>query len=84
MSPTLLNGPIAIDTHRALQIIHPFYVFQIASVILWLLDAYWYYAFCIVLISAFSVTTTLIETKKVGMINIRREIEGRLLSLDHN
>ncbi|THH00161.1 hypothetical protein EW026_g2329 [Hermanssonia centrifuga] len=46
------------------EVIHPFYVFQIASIILWSLDDYYYYAFCIALISAISITTTLIETKK--------------------
>ncbi|KAF9529431.1 P-type ATPase [Crepidotus variabilis] len=46
------------------EIIHPFYVFQIASVILWTLDDYYYYAFCIALISILSIGTTLIETKK--------------------
>lgn len=47
------------------QVIHPFYVFQIASIVLWSLDDYYYYAFCIALISVASVTSTLIETKKV-------------------
>ncbi|KAK0259419.1 hypothetical protein B0A54_02868 [Friedmanniomyces endolithicus] len=42
---------------------HPFYVFQIASLVLWSLDEYYYYAACIFLISAVSVTTTLVETK---------------------
>ncbi|KAF2750201.1 P-type ATPase-like protein [Sporormia fimetaria CBS 119925] len=42
---------------------HPFYVFQIASLILWSLDAYYYYAACIFIISVVSITTTLIETK---------------------
>ncbi|KAA1476776.1 P-type ATPase [Dentipellis sp. KUC8613] len=46
------------------EIIHPFYVFQIASILLWSLDDYYYYAFCIALISTLSVATTLIETKK--------------------
>lgn len=48
-----------------LQIIHPFYVFQIASIILWSLDDYYYYAFCIALISAISIMSALLETKKV-------------------
>jgi cation-transporting ATPase 13A3/4/5 len=47
------------------EIIHPFYVFQVASIILWSLDDYYYYAFCIALISTLSVVTTLIDTKKV-------------------
>lgn len=51
------------------QVIHPFYVFQIASIILWSLDNYYYYAFCIALISALSITTTLLETKKVAAVN---------------
>jgi len=48
------------------QIIHPFYIFQIASIVLWTLDDYYYYAFCIALISAVSIVTTLVDTKKVG------------------
>ncbi|KAF9066168.1 Ca-transporting ATPase [Rhodocollybia butyracea] len=46
------------------EVIHPFYVFQVASIILWSLDDYYYYAFCIFAISVGSITTTLIETKK--------------------
>lgn len=42
---------------------HPFYVFQIASLLLWSLDQYYYYAACIFIISVVSITTTLIETK---------------------
>ena len=42
---------------------HPFYVFQIASLILWSLDEYYYYAACIFLISVVSITTTLFETR---------------------
>ena len=42
---------------------HPFYVFQIASLILWSMDQYYYYATCIFLISVVSITTTLLETK---------------------
>ena len=42
---------------------HPFYVFQIASLILWSLDQYYYYAACIFIISVVSITTTLLETR---------------------
>ncbi|RDX48098.1 P-type ATPase [Lentinus brumalis] len=46
------------------EVIHPFYVFQIASIVLWSLDDYYYYAFCIALISGISIVTTLVETKQ--------------------
>ncbi|KAL1842496.1 hypothetical protein VTJ49DRAFT_5102 [Mycothermus thermophilus] len=45
------------------EVFHPFYVFQIASLILWSLDEYYYYAFAIFIISVGSIVTTLIETK---------------------
>ena len=45
------------------QAFHPFYIFQIASLILWSLDSYYYYAVCIFVISVVSITTTLIETR---------------------
>ncbi|PWN50912.1 hypothetical protein IE53DRAFT_386774, partial [Violaceomyces palustris] len=46
------------------EVLHPFYMFQIVSIILWSFDDYYYYAFCIAVISAASIITTLIETKK--------------------
>ncbi|CUA66608.1 hypothetical protein RSOLAG22IIIB_00049 [Rhizoctonia solani] len=46
------------------EALHPFYVFQLASIVLWSLDDYYYYAFCIAVISCLSVGTTLVETKK--------------------
>jgi cation-transporting ATPase 13A3/4/5 len=45
------------------EVFHPFYVFQIASLILWSMDEYYYYACAIFIISAVSIVTTLIETK---------------------
>ncbi|KAK1594718.1 ATPase [Colletotrichum navitas] len=45
------------------EVFHPFYVFQIASLILWSLDEYYYYAVAIFLMSFGSIATTLIETK---------------------
>ncbi|KAH0589002.1 hypothetical protein H2248_004780 [Termitomyces sp. 'cryptogamus'] len=46
------------------EVIHPFYVFQIASIALWMVDNYYYYAFCIAIISMTTIVATLMETKK--------------------
>ncbi|KAK2029441.1 ATPase [Colletotrichum zoysiae] len=45
------------------EVFHPFYVFQIASLLLWSLDEYYYYAVAIFLMSFGSIATTLIETR---------------------
>ncbi|GAM86777.1 hypothetical protein ANO11243_047970 [Dothideomycetidae sp. 11243] len=45
------------------EALHPFYIFQIASLVLWSVDEYYYYAACIFIISIVSIASTLIETK---------------------
>ncbi|KAI4868368.1 hypothetical protein F4820DRAFT_138380 [Hypoxylon rubiginosum] len=45
------------------EVFHPFYVFQIASLILWSVDEYYYYAVCIFVMSAGSIIATLVETR---------------------
>ncbi|KAG5417665.1 hypothetical protein I9W82_005301 [Candida metapsilosis] len=45
------------------EVLHPFYVFQIFSIFLWLADDYYYYASCIFIISMVSIINSLIETK---------------------
>ncbi|CAA7259088.1 unnamed protein product [Cyclocybe aegerita] len=62
------------------EVIHPFYIFQIASIVLWSLDDYYYYAFCIALISIISIATTLIETKKT--IARMREMSRLICQMD--
>ncbi|KAF2755870.1 hypothetical protein EJ05DRAFT_467292 [Pseudovirgaria hyperparasitica] len=52
------TGQLLVD-----EAFHPFYVFQIASLTLWSLDEYYYYAVCIFVISIVSITATLLETK---------------------
>ncbi|XP_061113654.1 cation-transporting ATPase 13A2 isoform X2 [Conger conger] len=46
------------------EVLNPFYVFQVLSIILWLLDRYYYYAGCIFLISAISIAISLYEIHK--------------------
>ncbi|MCJ1469965.1 hypothetical protein MMC07_008610 [Pseudocyphellaria aurata] len=85
----LVFGPNQIDIQQksVLQLLideafHPFYVFQIASLILWSLDEYYYYAVCIFFISVISITATLLETRST-MIRLRElsrfECEVRVL-----
>ena len=50
------------------QVLNPFYIFQIASIILWSLDSYYYYAACIFLISCISMAVSLYETKRVSIV----------------
>ncbi|KAJ2992757.1 hypothetical protein HDV02_002869 [Globomyces sp. JEL0801] len=50
------------------EVLHPFFVFQIASIILWSLDNYYYYAACIFIISVSTTISNFIEIKT----NIRR------------
>ncbi|BCR83828.1 putative P-type ATPase [Aspergillus chevalieri] len=57
---------------------HPFYIFQVASLILWSLDEYYYYAVCIFLISVSSISATVIETKST----MRRLREMSLFECD--
>lgn len=49
------------------EVLNPFYVFQIASVLLWFLDEYIYYAAAIVVMSAGGITTAVYQTKKVEL-----------------
>ncbi|EPQ27111.1 uncharacterized protein PFL1_05393 [Pseudozyma flocculosa PF-1] len=54
------------------EVLHPFYMFQIVSIILWSFDNYYYYAFCIAVISLASIVTTLVETRQT--VNRMREM----------
>ncbi|SZF04185.1 unnamed protein product [Blumeria hordei] len=49
------------------EVFHPFYIFQVASLILWSLDQYFYYAACIFLISVISIVTAVFETRSQSM-----------------
>lgn len=54
------------------EVLHPFYVFQVFSIFLWLADNYYYYATCIFIISVVSIANTLAETKST--INRLKEV----------
>ncbi|KAK3865299.1 hypothetical protein Pcinc_029091 [Petrolisthes cinctipes] len=46
------------------EILNPFYVFQIASILLWSFDNYILYASCIFFVSCLSIIVSLLETRK--------------------
>lgn len=48
-----------------LEALNPFYVFQVFSVCLWFSYNYYYYAVVIVLMSAFGITMSIVQTRKV-------------------
>ena len=65
------------------EVLNAFYVFQIASIILWSLDEYYYYASCIALISLVSVVVSLVETRRQSqslhdMVASSNEIQARV------
>jgi len=43
------------------EVLNPFYIFQIFSVLLWLIDGYTIYAGCILLVSTLGVTAQMVE-----------------------
>ncbi|KAG2378060.1 hypothetical protein C9374_008682 [Naegleria lovaniensis] len=46
------------------EVLHPFYIFQIISVIIWLADEYWSYSCCIIVSAVCSIIFSLIETRR--------------------
>uniref|UniRef100_A0A4W4G1E9 P-type ATPase A domain-containing protein n=1 Tax=Electrophorus electricus TaxID=8005 RepID=A0A4W4G1E9_ELEEL len=49
-----------------MQVLNPFYMFQVFSIILWMSDKYYYYAVCIFIISFISITVSLYEIRKAS------------------
>ena len=50
-----------------MQVLSPFYIFQLFSCTLWFIDEYVTYASCIVFITVISVILTLREVRKVSV-----------------
>lgn len=46
------------------EVLHPFYMFQLCSIVLWSLDEYMFYAGCIFTISLMSILISLYETRR--------------------
>uniref|UniRef100_A0A8C5JF63 ATPase cation transporting 13A2 n=1 Tax=Junco hyemalis TaxID=40217 RepID=A0A8C5JF63_JUNHY len=63
--PNLIEVPVKSYPRLLVEeVLNPFYLFQVLSMVLWVCDAYYYYAACIFLISTFSLGLSLYETRK--------------------
>nr|XP_033777807.1 cation-transporting ATPase 13A2 isoform X5 [Geotrypetes seraphini] len=66
--PNLIDVPVKSYLQLLVdEVLNPFYIFQIFSIVLWMCDGYYYYAGCIFLISAISIGLSLYETRKQSM-----------------
>ncbi|XP_075882628.1 polyamine-transporting ATPase 13A2 isoform X2 [Nelusetta ayraudi] len=63
--PNLIDVPVK-SYMRLLfeEVLNPFYVFQCFSITLWIVDNYYYYAVCILVISFLSISISLYEIRK--------------------
>ncbi|XP_054716748.1 polyamine-transporting ATPase 13A3-like [Uloborus diversus] len=50
------------------EVLNPFYIFQVFSIVLWALDNYMYYAACILVITLVSIAVSLYETKRQQIV----------------
>lgn len=63
--PNLIEVPVKSYARLLVEeVLNPFYIFQVLSMLLWVCDSYYYYAACIFLISSFSLGLSLYETRK--------------------
>ncbi|NXE99856.1 AT132 ATPase, partial [Menura novaehollandiae] len=63
--PNLIEVPVKSYARLLVEeVLNPFYIFQVFSMVLWVWDSYYYYAACIFLISTFSLGLSLYETRK--------------------
>ncbi|XP_067382769.1 cation-transporting ATPase 13A2 isoform X6 [Channa argus] len=63
--PNLIDVPV--KSYMKLlfeEVLNPFYMFQIFSITLWMIDHYFFYAICIFIISTISISISLYETRK--------------------
>ncbi|KAF1519888.1 Cation-transporting ATPase 13A2, partial [Eudyptes sclateri] len=63
--PNLIEVPVKSYARLLVEeVLNPFYIFQVFSIVLWVCDTYYYYAACIFLISTISLGLSLYETRK--------------------
>lgn len=62
-----IDVPIhSIFTLLVLEALTPFYIFQVFSLVVWLLEDYYLYAIAIIVMSVFGIGSSIIQTRKVS------------------
>ena len=49
-----------------LELLNPFYIFQLFSLFVWYLEQYYYYAMAVVLMAAFGIISSIRQTRSVS------------------
>ncbi|XP_014295273.1 polyamine-transporting ATPase 13A3 isoform X2 [Microplitis demolitor] len=60
-----------------LEFLNPFYIFQVFTICVWFADGYYYYTGAIILMSVFSITSTIIQTRRN-----QKNLRGTVASMD--
>ncbi|KAF5303296.1 hypothetical protein FQA39_LY10035 [Lamprigera yunnana] len=63
-SNEIIVKELSIMTLLFLEVLNPFYIFQLFSFCLWFADSYYYYAAAILALSIFGITMTVVQTRK--------------------
>lgn len=67
--PNFINVPVkSIQELLILEVLNPFYIFQVVSVLIWIMIEYYYFAGAIVVMSAAGITISIMQTRKVLLV----------------
>ncbi|XP_011703972.1 PREDICTED: probable cation-transporting ATPase 13A3 isoform X3 [Wasmannia auropunctata] len=64
-----------------LEVLNPFYIFQVFTLSVWFAEGYLYYTIAIVLMSLFGITSSIVQTRK-NQLNLRGTVASKTVSLE--
>ena len=68
--PNLIHVPVkSVLELLLLQVLNPFYIFQVSAIIIWCMVENYYFAAAVFLMSATGVIISIIQTRKVSILN---------------
>ncbi len=66
--PNLINVPVkGVLELLVLEVLNPFYIFQVASIGIWCVIEYYYFAGAIAIMSAAGIVITIVQTRRVTL-----------------